>query len=565
MQVSAFSHGKTRKAGSLTEKSGREIKFTYGLSKVEMERQESVYDEIFRNKARKNSKESKNMVNSSVVANSAFNENSEDEYDEYSKDRRNNQKNNQSSMSERRNELRSAQSGSKSARTTRNRSSDEDEDEEYERNRRNVRNRNEDDYDERKSARNRGGNRNRRDDDEEYDNSRQKNRNRNNRQDDDDLIDEIDATDQPKTNRTMSSKPRYPQRAETPETEINNKNKPKDSQKYPTKLSGKNNPFIVSSLKTKTDKSIEFIVGGDDDENVDPEKQKDIEIHPGFGEEIRNMADGEEIEDLENDFNNEYFETVNRNLVEFVQRLSPPDVKIRCHLEVVKGIFNEYILYLEKGDGQNVPLMMTKRKKASTKIIYTVYVFEPNTKSAKHTDKLIKFGKVNSSLSRRHYVLAGNLNEHDDDNISIGDLHDDNSNTDEDKPRKYFDLEYRNKVIGRSKPKDLTLNLNINQAHKLKDADGNLVDNTYASTVKNKNLVTKSPEYDSKAKIYRLDFRGRAKLPSTNNLQLIDANNPKSVLLQLGKMETKSFSLDFSYPFCAFTAFGLAVSCLSRN
>ena len=121
----------------------------------------------------------------------------------------------------------------------------------------------------------------------------------------------------------------------------------------------------------------------------------------------------------------------------------------------------------------------------------------------------------------------------------------------------YFDLEYNNKVIGRSKPKDINLNLNVCKRSKHEDADAQF---------KHKHLNTKKPTFDTKTKTYKLDFKGRAKLPSTNNLQIIDeANDPAEILLQLGKMKSKHYSLDFSYPFCAFTAFGLAISCLSRN
>ena len=79
------------------------------------------------------------------------------------------------------------------------------------------------------------------------------------------------------------------------------------------------------------------------------------------------------------------------------------------------------------------------------------------------------------------------------------------------------------------------------------------------------NLVTKNAEWDHETKAYYLEFEGRAEEPSINNLQIVDGSSKQNVVLQLGKMNSKCFCLDYKYPFNAFTAFGLAVSCLSRN
>jgi hypothetical protein len=78
-------------------------------------------------------------------------------------------------------------------------------------------------------------------------------------------------------------------------------------------------------------------------------------------------------------------------------------------------------------------------------------------------------------------------------------------------------------------------------------------------------MVTKKAEYDEQTKKHQQDFRGRACMPSTNNILLLEQNNADNVLFLLGKIEKKEYYCDFTYPFSAFSAFGLAASCLSRN
>ncbi len=87
----------------------------------------------------------------------------------------------------------------------------------------------------------------------------------------------------------------------------------------------------------------------------------------------------------------------------------------------------------------------------------------------------------------------------------------------------------------------------------------------YRNTKSSVCLTTKKPIYDPKTRTYRLKFEGRVKMPSSNNLQLVQDSNPEEILFQIGKLKTKCYSCDFKYPLCAINAFGLAVTCLSRT
>ncbi len=323
--------------------------------------------------------------------------------------------------------------------------------------------------------------------------------------------------------------------------------------------------FMAKSIQLKNKKSME--IGSEDGTAMG--NDSDAEIYPGKDSEL----DNDDTEILENDYRLEYFDLLigknsKNGVVDFIQSISPADTKIRCKLIIDRGIFNEYTLYLENFNGTDLILMTTKRKKASAKVSYQIVLINDLKEN-------IKFGCVESNLTRRAYELVGNipsmnenLNEFNENNKnSIDNPHDDRYNSSksikiEKENQKqdgvhYFELEYTNKMIGRSKPKNLHLNLEIPMQNKRS--------NKSDVQTKLKILRSKKPEYDAKSKKYRLDFKGRAKLPSTNNVQIIDENDSNTILMQLGKMKSKHYSLDFSYPFCAFTAFGVAISCLSRN
>jgi len=320
--------------------------------------------------------------------------------------------------------------------------------------------------------------------------------------------------------------------------------------------------FLAKSLQLKNKKSME--IGSED--AIKTINESDAEIYPGGAE--SNGKEDEDDEILENDYRLEYFDLLidknaKHSIVDFIQSISPADTKIRCKLIIDRGVFNEYTLYLENFNGGDLPLMTTKRKKASTKVMYQIVVLNESKEN-------VKFGYVESNLTRRSYELVGNVlngnegqNEfYENNKNSETNQHDDRYSSSKSINHKqeginYFELEYTNKMIGRSKPKDLLLKLEIPIHNKRA--------NKSDVQMKQKTLRSKKPDFDSKSKTYRLDFKGRARLPSTNNVQIVDENDSKTVVMQLGKMKSKHYSLDFSYPFCAFTAFGLAISCLSRN
>ena len=71
-------------------------------------------------------------------------------------------------------------------------------------------------------------------------------------------------------------------------------------------------------------------------------------------------------------------------------------------------------------------------------------------------------------------------------------------------------------------------------------------------------LQTKEPTFINGN--YRLNFRGRVKIPSVKNFQIVSADNVDNVLVQFGKIGDDRFHLDFKAPFNAVQAFALALS-----
>ena len=69
-------------------------------------------------------------------------------------------------------------------------------------------------------------------------------------------------------------------------------------------------------------------------------------------------------------------------------------------------------------------------------------------------------------------------------------------------------------------------------------------------------LKTKEPFFDVGQ--YRLNFRGRATVPSVKNFQLEDDEG--KVLLQFGRVSDHKFHLDFCHPFCPATAFAAVLT-----
>lgn len=262
-------------------------------------------------------------------------------------------------------------------------------------------------------------------------------------------------------------------------------------------------------------------------------KQKEINIYP------ETTASHEKP----NDFSNLYFEFLVYDTIDFIQTTPSNDLMVRCKVIVDKGMFNQYAFYLEDNFGGYL-LLKACRKKTFKQYFYSI--------STANSDTSYKFGHLSSNYTRGEYALTGN--------------YDDNDKTSE---KKYSDVQFTTRMIGSTKPKDLLAELLLfenDERQSLEQQKSDSMSNMFRREVKRSvRLTTKKPYFDPKTKTYRLKFDGRVKMPSSNNLQLIDESKPDTTVFQLGKIKSKVYSCDFTYPFCAFSAFAMAVTCLSRT
>lgn len=268
-----------------------------------------------------------------------------------------------------------------------------------------------------------------------------------------------------------------------------------------------------------------------------------------------------------------------KRILKFIDKIAPNELMIRSRVYVTKGVFNEYMMQIDgNSSNESYPILVTRRKKSHTNLFYYVNVIERNSP--------LKFGRLTANFTRSKYMLIGNLKPKspslDDENGVVGPAEsayfDEQESGDGGLIRKYFELEYFNKVFGQAKPKDIQMDMSVKEdddetseyvsssVSRLRRGESTDSSNMPRRRVnKHLKLTTKKPIFDPESRTFRSDFEGRARLPSTNNVQMALESDPDRVVWQLGKWDSKCFNVDYSYPFNAFSAFSLAISCLSRN
>ena len=57
-----------------------------------------------------------------------------------------------------------------------------------------------------------------------------------------------------------------------------------------------------------------------------------------------------------------------------------------------------------------------------------------------------------------------------------------------------------------------------------------------------------------------LNFSGRVTMASVKNFQMVDPEDPDTVLLQFGRVGKDLFTMDYQWPLCPLQAFAIALS-----
>lgn len=73
-------------------------------------------------------------------------------------------------------------------------------------------------------------------------------------------------------------------------------------------------------------------------------------------------------------------------------------------------------------------------------------------------------------------------------------------------------------------------------------------------------LKNKPPTWVEATKSYVLNFKGRVTVPSIKNFQLVHGGDLDYVVLQFGRVDDNTFTMDFQYPMSAIQAFAICLS-----
>lgn len=139
-------------------------------------------------------------------------------------------------------------------------------------------------------------------------------------------------------------------------------------------------------------------------------------------------------------------------------------------------------------------------------------------------------------------------------------------------------LVYKTNVLGRV-PNAMSLVLpkpGELQTYGDEEGEGEKVDNSvmYKAYTNNKAtkaasqfvvLETKKPRWNPKMEAWTMDFKGRAKLASKKNFQLVDVEEEKRLLMLFGKMTKNRWCLDYSPPMSPLTCLFVALTAFSAK
>ena len=73
-------------------------------------------------------------------------------------------------------------------------------------------------------------------------------------------------------------------------------------------------------------------------------------------------------------------------------------------------------------------------------------------------------------------------------------------------------------------------------------------------------LETKKPRWNAELDAWTMDFKGRVKMASKKNFQLIQESDPEKILMLFGKVTKNRFTLDFRPPMTVCKSLAVALS-----
>lgn len=256
---------------------------------------------------------------------------------------------------------------------------------------------------------------------------------------------------------------------------------------------------------------------------------------------------------MNNDYDDEdIFKLLVRDTSKFVHEKPRRGLIIQCRIKRIKSVLPEYIMYLETC-GRLIPLMICSSKLVTTKSYNYIDCVEIGidnndidvNKLERRTIGILK--SVNSRFLADQFVLKNTAKKKQ--SVSKNKI----SDAETESYQEYLKVAYEKPLLKFYKPLGITIHLTV-----IRSENDYMNDDGFKEY--QLNLCNKEPEYDKVKKKYYLDFSNRVMEASTHNTQIVHPNEPRTLLLQMGKFNKNEYVCDYTYPFTAFQAFGFALS-----
>ena len=262
------------------------------------------------------------------------------------------------------------------------------------------------------------------------------------------------------------------------------------------------------------------------------------------------------------------------NTLDFVMKKSPQNATIKTRIRRTKRkLSTQYTMFVEMPDGYEIPLMQSKRKRASTRVYVSINALELIDSELSDPNEIEQYlqipcGKLKSRNKLKvifdNFSLVNNakklgsigkglnfLGRKSSKKIQIDTCNDSYS----DVFKEFLRIDFENSILKLTQPLKFTVSL-VNNNEKGQN-----------KLLEFQKLITKTPTFDKDKQKYILDFSSRVTHASVNNFQVIFANPDyqDTVILQSGKCKTNEYICDYSYPLSAFEAFGIILSSFNRR
>ncbi|KAI6196667.1 hypothetical protein M3Y94_01136200 [Aphelenchoides besseyi] len=245
------------------------------------------------------------------------------------------------------------------------------------------------------------------------------------------------------------------------------------------------------------------------------------------------------------------------NLEKFVMEPCRKNITMKCRITrdkkgMDKGMFPFYYLHLEKEDDKRVFLLAARRRKKSTTANYLIST-DPTDLSRNGNSFM---AKVRSNALGTMFTVFDN-----GDNPKKAAVVGDGIR------QELAAIIYETNVFGFKGPRKMTIiipglyeNSGRKELRPISEKDSIL--ERYKSHRMEEMIIlnNKQPQWNEDTQSYVLNFHGRVTQASVKNFQIVHHLNQDYVVMQFGRINNETFTMDFRYPLSPIQAFGIAMS-----